>query len=263
MIRVLISGSGKMGRTILEGIAGEADMTVAGVVDKLATPGALPLPSGGTSPLFDDAARACDESRPDVVIDFTNAAWTPELTAAALSRGVRPVIGTTGLSQEYVDALAAECAERRIGGIIAANFALGAVLMMHMARIAAPFFESAEIIELHHAQKVDAPSGTSIATARGMIEARGGKPFARNEPDATPVEGTRSGSVDGVTIHSVRLPGFVAHQEVIFGSTGQTLTIRHDSNRESYLPGIIMATREVMRRDSLVIGLGALMGLEG
>jgi 4-hydroxy-tetrahydrodipicolinate reductase len=182
--------------------------------------------------------------------------------AAALPRGVRPVIGTTGLSQEYVDGLARECRERKVGGVIAANFSLGAVLMMHMARIAAKHFESAEIIELHHDQKVDAPSGTSIATARGMIEARGGKPFLRNTPDMTPIEGSRSGEIGGVTIHSVRLPGYVAHQEVIFGALGQTLTIRHDSNRESYIPGILLATREVMRRDELIVGLGTLMGLE-
>lgn len=263
MIRVLISGNGKMGRTILAAIDAEDDLAVVGVVDKLATPGTLALPSGSDTPLFADAATACDETHPDVVIDFTNAAWTPELTAAAVPRGVRPIIGTTGLAQSYIDALAAECAERKLGGIVASNFALGGVLMMHMARIAAPFFESAEIIELHHDQKVDAPSGTSIATARGMIEARDGRPFARNVPDAETVAGTRTGAVDGITIHSVRLPGFVAHQEVLFGSTGQTLTIRHDSNRDSYLPGIILATREVMRRDVLVIGLGALMGLEG
>ena len=121
------------------------------------------------------------------------------LVDAALDRGARLVIGTTGLSQEWIDDLARRCAEKKVGAVLAANFALGAVLMMHMAKIAAPFFESAEIIELHHDQKVDAPSGTSIATARGMLDARGGKPFARNEPDTTPVEGTRTGAVDGIT----------------------------------------------------------------
>jgi len=262
MIRVLVSGSGKMGRTIIEALSAESDIEVAGVVDKLARGSTLERTGGGPLPLFDNADKAFDATKPDVVVDFTNAAWTPVLTKAALPRGVRPVIGTTGLSQDYIDALANDCRERKVGGVIAANFALGAVLMMHMARIAANYFDSAEIIELHHDQKVDAPSGTSIATARGMIEARGGNPFTRNEPDATPVEGTRAGTVDGVTIHSVRLPGFVAHQEVIFGGPGETLTIRHDSNRESYMAGIILATREVMRRDELVVGLGKLMGLE-
>jgi 4-hydroxy-tetrahydrodipicolinate reductase len=263
MTRVLISGGGKMGRTIIDGLAGESDLTVVGVVDKFASAKELTTGAGASVPLYADAEAALEATKPDVVVDFTNAAWTPELMKAALPRGVRPVIGTTGLSQEYVASLAAECRERKIGGIVAANFAIGAVLMMHMARIAAKHFESAEIIELHHDQKVDSPSGTSIATARGMIEARGGRPFARNEPDMTPVPGTRAGAVDGVSIHSVRLPGLVAHQEVILGATGQTLTIRHDSNREAYIPGVLLAVREVVHRDELVVGLGALMGLEG
>ena len=261
MIRVLISGSGKMGRTIIDGLEGESDLAAVGVVDALASGSELRIGPNGGLPLFSDAAAAMDATKPDVVVDFTNAAWTPELTRAALPRGVRPVIGTTGLSQDYVDALARECGERKLGGIIAANFAIGAVLMMHFARIAAKHFESAEIIELHHPQKADAPSGTSIATARGMIEARAGEPFARNEPQATPVEGTRTGAIGGITIHSVRLPGLVAHQEVILGTTGQTLTIRHDSDRQAYVPGVKLAVREVMRREELVVGLGSLMGL--
>jgi 4-hydroxy-tetrahydrodipicolinate reductase len=261
-MRVLLSGSGKMGRTVIDGLAGEHDLEVVGSVDKLGTSKELVTGDGRALPLFTDAASAVGALKPDVVIDFTHAAWTPELMKAALPQGVRPVIGTTGLPQAYVDALAVECRERKLGGVIAANFAIGAVLMMHMARIAAKHFESAEIIELHHDQKVDAPSGTAIATARGMIEGRGGRPFGRNEPEATPVPGTRAGSVDGISIHSVRLPGLVAHQEVIFGATGQTLTIRHDSSRDAYVPGVLLAVREVMRRQELVIGLGALMGLD-
>jgi 4-hydroxy-tetrahydrodipicolinate reductase len=261
MIRVLVSGSGKMGRTIVDAVDREADLTPVGVLDALASPGAWPLPSGGEIPLLTDATAACAETRPDVVIDFTNAAYTPILTDAALRHGVRPVIGTSGLPQDYVEMLARQCAEQRLGAVIAANFAIGAVLMMHMARLAAPYFDSAEIIEMHHDQKVDAPSGTAIATASGMAEARG-KPFARNVPDATPIAGSREASSDGVTIHSVRLPGLVAHQEVLFGGLGQTLSIRHDTTgRESFMPGIVLAVREVMQRSELVIGLDRLIGL--
>lgn len=262
MIRVLVSGSGKMGRTIIDALDAEADLEPVGVVDGLAQPGEWRLPSGVVVPLLNDAAAACDQTKPDVVIDFTNAAWTPRLTAAALPRGVRPVIGTTGLPQSYVDGLACECRERRLGGLIAANFAIGAVLLMHMAKVAARFFDSAEIIELHHDQKVDAPSGTSIATAQKILEGRGGRPFARNEPDALTITGTRAGALDGVTIHSVRLPGLVAHQEVLFGGQGQTLSIRHDTTgRDCYMPGLVLASREVMQRQELVIGLDALVGL--
>lgn len=256
-----MSGAGKMGRTLLEAMAAEPDIDVVGAVDKMAHGDSLTLSSGRILPLYHDALPSIDASQPDVIVDFSNAAWTPAIADAALERKVRLIVGTTGLSQPWVDELATRCHDARLGAVLTANFALGAVLMMHMAKIAAPFFESAEIIELHHDQKVDAPSGTSIATARGMIEARGGRPFARNEPDTTPVEGTRKGSVDGITVHSVRLPGFVAHQEVIFGATGQTLTVRHDSNRESYIPGVLLAIREVMSREGLVVGLDKLIGL--
>lgn len=261
-IRVLVSGSGKMGRAIVDAVDADAAFAPVGVVDKLATATLLALPSGGTVPLIPDAAAAFDETKPDVVIDFTNAAWTPILADVALERGVRLVIGTTGLPQSFVEDLAKRCAARKLGGLIAANFTIGAVLMMHMAKIAARFFESAEIIELHHDQKADAPSGTSITTARGMIEGRGGRPFERNIPDAQTIEGTRAGAYDGITIHSVRLRGLFAHQEVLFGGPGETLSIRHDSmSREAYMPGILLAAREVMRRDHLVVGLDALMGV--
>ena len=261
-IRVLVSGAGKMGRVILEAIDADASVTPAGVVDALAEPTLISLPSGVVVRLMADAAAAFDEMKPDVAVDFTNAAWTPVLADLALDRGVRLVIGTTGLPQSFVDDLARRCAERKLGSLIAANFTIGAILMMHMAKLAARFFESAEIIELHHDAKVDAPSGTSISTARGMIEGRGGRAFARNTPDAQTIAGTRAGAYEGITIHSVRLRGLFAHQEVLFGSTGETLSIRHDSmSREAYIPGILLAVREVMQREQLVIGLDALMGI--
>ncbi len=261
-IRVLVSGGGKMGRAIVDALAADPSAEPVGVVDKLASAGTWALASGATIPLLTDPAEAFEATKPDVVIDFTNAAWTPVLAAAALEHGVRLVIGTSSLSDAYVSTLVAECRERKIGGVIAANFAIGGVLLMHMAAIASRFFDSAEIIELHHDQKVDAPSGTSIATAQAMLAGRDGRPFARNEPSTQTIAGSRAAVVDGVTIHSVRLPGLVAHQEVIFGGIGQTLTLRHDSNgRESFIPGILLATREVMRREEMVVGLDALVGL--
>jgi len=262
MIRVLVSGGGRMGRTIVDALAADAATQPVGVVDALASAATFPTATGDTLPVFTDAARACADTTPDVVIDFSNAKWTPVLTAAALEHNVRLVIGTTGLSDTYVAELARTCAERKIGGVLAANFALGAVLMMHMSKLAARFYESAEIIELHHDQKVDAPSGTSIATARGMLAARDGREFTRNTPDAQPIANARDATLGGITLHSVRLPGLVAHQQVMFGATGETLTIRHDSNgRESFMPGILLAVREVMRRDTLVVGLESLLGL--
>ena len=251
-----------MGRAILDAVSAADGMEPVGVLEKLAETESLILPSGIEVPMTADEDDAFDEGKPDVVIDFTNAAWTPIVAEAALRRGVRPVIGTSGLSPDFIASLAQRCSEARVGGVVAANFALGGVLMMHMARLAARWFDSAEIIELHHDQKVDAPSGTAVETARGMVEARG-RAFERNVPQQETIAHARAAEVGGVTLHSVRLPGLVAHQEVIFGGLGQTLTIRHDSTgRDSFMPGIVLAVREVMRREALVVGLGPLLGLE-
>jgi 4-hydroxy-tetrahydrodipicolinate reductase len=146
--------------------------------------------------------------------------------------------------------------------VVAANFALGAVLMTHLAKIAARFFDHAEIIEMHHEGKVDSPSGTAISTARRMAEGREA-PFQALPPQRETIEGARGGKADGVPIHSVRLPGLIAHQAVIFGGTGETLTIRHDSSsREAFMPGVVLAVREVMERQEVVFGLERLAGLE-
>jgi 4-hydroxy-tetrahydrodipicolinate reductase len=209
-----------------------------------------------------DPAALLEETKPDVVIDFTNADWTPLVADAALERRVRLVIGTTGLSEDWLVGLEQRCRERGVGAVVAANFAIGAVLMIHFAKVAARFFDAAEIIELHHDRKVDAPSGTALTTAREMLAGREGRPFGRNEPEKEPLPGTRSAAQHGITIHSVRLPGLVAHQEVLFGGLGQTLSIRHDTTgRDSFMPGVLLAVREVMQRRELVRGLDALVGL--
>jgi 4-hydroxy-tetrahydrodipicolinate reductase len=264
-IRVVVSGSGRMGAEVLAAVTGAPDMTPVGVIEKFAQGERIALPDGaGDLPLSAGAAELLDETKPDVIIDFTNADWTPIVADAALERGVRLVIGTTSLSEEWLGGLEQRCRERGVGAVVAANFAIGAVLMMHFAKVAAPFFDAAEIIELHHDQKVDAPSGTALTTAREMLAGRDGRPFGRNEPEKEPLPGARSAARDGVTIHSVRLPGLVAHQEVIFGGLGQTLSIRHDTTgRDSFMPGVLLAAREVMQRRELVRGLDALVGLTG
>ena len=262
-IRIVVSGTGNMGREVLAAVTREADLEPVGVLEKFSSDEEISLPDGSSSvPLSADIPSLLDRARPDVIIDFTNAEWTPHVTRAALDRSVRLVIGTTGLPDRWLDELEAGCRERGVGAVVAANFAIGAVLMIHLAKVAGRFFDAAEIIELHHDRKVDAPSGTALTTARGILAARG-KPFERNVPEKETLAGTRAGEVDGITIHSVRLPGLVAHQEVIFGGQGQTLTIRHDTTgRESFIPGVLLATREVMRRSELVRGLEALVGLD-
>ena len=261
-IKVLVSGSGSMGREVLAAACREDDLEPVAVVDLLATGDTIDLPDGsGAIPLGTDLAAALAEGRPDVIVDFTNADWAPTLIDVSLKAGVRLVIGTSGLPDILVEELGARCAKQKTGAVLASNFALGAVLMQHMAKTAARFYDNAEIIEQHHDRKVDAPSGTSIATAKLMSEARG-KPFVRPEPEKLNAPGTRGGEIDGVTIHSTRLPGLVAHQQVIFGSPGETLEIRHNSiDRVSFMPGVVLAIRRVMELDHLVIGLDQLIGL--
>ncbi len=251
-----------MGREVLGAVAREPGLEAVGVLEKFSSEDTIALPEGGSVPLSADIPALLDGTKPDVIIDFTNAAWTPLVADAALERGVRLVIGTTGLPESWLEELAARCRERGVGAVVAANFAIGAVLMIHMAKVAARFFDAAEIIELHHDRKVDAPSGTALTTAREMLAARG-KPFDRNEPEKETLADTRAAHVDGVTVHSVRLPGLVAHQEVVFGGLGQTLSIRHDTTgRDSFIPGVLLATREVVGRKELVRGLASLVGLE-
>lgn len=261
-IRVVVSGTGKMGREILAAVCGDADLEPVGVLEKFSAEEYVSLPDGsGLVHLDKDPQALFARARPDVVIDFTNAEWTPHVVKAALENGIRLVIGTTGLSEDLLSDLERACKEKGLGAVAASNFAIGAVLMMHLAKVAARHLEHAEIIELHHNQKADAPSGTAIATAQGMLASRG-RPFIEASTQKETLSGTRGGSLGGIAIHSVRLPGLVAHQEVIFGGTGQTLTIRHDSTgRDSFMPGVLLATKEVMNRSELVRGLDKLIGL--
>lgn len=255
-LRVVVSGSGKMGRQVAAAVAAAPGMSVVAYVDGLAGEGEV-----DGLPLFADPARCFAATPADVAIDFTNAAWTPLLAPAALEQGVRLVVGTSGLPDEFLQTLAEQAAARKIGAVVASNFAIGAVLMMHFARQAARFFDNAEVIELHHDQKVDAPSGTAKTTAELMRAARK-EPFLYPPTEKETLPGARGAELGGIAIHSVRLPGLVAHQEVIFGGLGQTLTIRHDSTgRESFMPGVLAATRAVMQLDHLVVGLDELFGL--
>ena len=255
-LRTVVSGTGKMGRQVASALAADPGFTPVAYLDALQKEPAL-----DGLPVFNNAARCLEETKPDLVIDFTNADWTPPLAEEALARGVRLVIGTTGHSAVFLEKLASECTARAVGAVVASNFALSAVLMMEFARQAARYFDNVEVIELHHDQKVDAPSGTARTTAEMMLESRG-RPFVHPETEKFTVEGARGGELGGIAIHSIRLPGLVAHQEVIFGSLGQTLTLRQDSTgRESYMPGVLLAGRRVMELDHLVVGLDKLLDL--
>ena len=190
-----------------------------------------------------------------MVIDFTIPTARLENFKKIIETGARPVIGTTGYTEEEIEELSKLCREKRLGAIIAPNFALGAVLLMKFAAEAAKYLAHAEIIELHHDKKEDYPSGTAIKTAQLMRRER--EKFNQEVKDrVVNLEGARGAEVGGLRIHSVRLPGLVAHQEVVFGALGQTLTIRHDSiSRESFMPGVLMAVKKVVQTDELIYGL--------
>ncbi len=243
MIRVGVNGSrGRMGREVVKAVAACDDLQLVSETD-----------------LGDDLEGAIARGQAEVVVDFTVPDVVAQAARTVLEAGARPVIGTTGLTPEDIDELASLARERGLGGIIAPNFALGAVLTMHYAAHAARFLPNVEIIELHHEKKLDTPSGTARLTAEKIAA-------SRREPATTtagkPGAPFRGGVVADVPIHSVRLPGLVAHQEVVFGAPGQTLTIRHDSlSRESFMPGVIMAVRAAPRLNELVVGLDSILGL--
>ena len=262
MIRVVVSGSGNMGAQVLATLEAADDLEPVGVIEPLASGvGEHTAASGAVYPLEADPAALLAKLSPDAVVDFTNAAFTPALAEACLAHGVRPVIGTSGQPDDFVAKLREQLAERSLGGVIAPNFALGAVVLMQLAKVAAPHFDAVEVIELHHDGKVDSPSGTAVATAQLLREARG-RDFSHRTSELEALPGARGAELGGVALHSVRLPGLVAHQEVIFGGAGQTLTLRHDSTgRDSFMPGVLLAVREVMQREGLVYGLDALIGL--
>ena len=262
-IKVIVTGaSGKMSREVLAMLCDSQDLEPVGAVSRRAAEDYLSLPDGsGLIPLSTGLEAIIQRCRPDVMVDFTNAEYTLPSARVAIKNGVRPVIGTSGLAAAQVDELKRLCRERDLGCVVAPNFALGAVVMIKLAKLDAPFFDHVEIIEMHHDQKADAPSGTAIATARDMAAARG-KPFTAVPTLKENVPGPRASQVEGVVLHSLRLPGLMAHQEVVFGGQGQTLRIRHDTlGRECYMPGVAIAIKEVMKLSELVYGLDTLLGL--
>ena len=251
MIKVAVSGCfGRMGSAVIDAVNAADDMEVACGID--------PFPKeGATFTVYSSMEEAVAAGEFDVVVDFTQPSVIEGNLRCALPAGIDCVVGTTGLSDEKLNELAA-LAPSGTCLFYAPNFTTGAVLMMEFAKAAAPYFPEAEVIEMHHCNKKDAPSGTAMRTAQIISDARGGRaseaPGAETElPGA---EGARGALVSGVPVHSVRSMGFVASQEVIFGSMGQTLTIRHDSwDRASYMPGVLLGIRSVGAREGLIVGL--------
>ena len=261
-VRVVVNGAlGRMGQEVISALCHEPETQPVGAVELEASPDYLELPDGsGTIPLSSDLEYILHLAKPEVIVDFTTARATMPAVRIATKHGVNLVIGTTGLTADETAEIDRLVTAHKVGAVVAPNFALGAVLMMHLARIAAKYLDCAEIIELHHPQKIDAPSGTALSTARAMLAAKG-KPFTQAPlGEASPSRGQQ---FEGIAIHSVRLPGLLAHQEVLLGGPGQTLSIRHDTiSRQCYMPGVMLAIKEVVKHQGLIYGLDTLLGLQ-
>lgn len=257
-IRVAVAGAaGRMGKEVIkmvledEGLRLVAAINLTHVGDDAGT--LVGMPACGVA-ITDDMELALIESKPQVIVDFTTPQSAYANTVLAIKHGVAPVVGTTGFTPEQIEDLDKQCQEKGMGGLIAPNFSIGAILMMQFAAQAAKYFPHLEIIEYHGDQKLDAPSGTAIKTAeliaQNREEIRQGNP---NEEET--IEGSRGGYYNGFRIHSVRLPGVFAQQEVILGGFGQTLKIRHDSyERAAYMPGVNLAIKKVLECKGMVYG---------
>jgi 4-hydroxy-tetrahydrodipicolinate reductase len=258
-MRIGVFGAGgRMGAEVCRAVTADADLELVAAIDP-GCPGRESIPGGVT---IEPTADALEEARAEVAVDFTEVSAARENLARCARLGVHAVVGTTGFGDNDLAELRRLFPpEAGIGCFVAPNFAIGAVLMMRFAELAAPWFDSAEIIELHHDAKVDAPSGTAVATAAKMAAASD-----RWSADPTRTEtlpGPRGAlGPAGIRVHSVRLRGLVAHQEVLLGTTGQSLTIRHDSyDRSSFMPGVVLAVKAVARYPGVTVGLERLLGL--
>jgi len=237
-INIIVNGaSGRMGQTTAATIEQEAGFNLVAALDHT-----------------DDLKTTIENTQADVVIDFTTAAAVYNNAQTIIRANVRPVIGTSGLLPEQISALQQQCQKQQLGGIIVPNFSIGAVLMMQYAENAAKYLPNVEIIELHHDGKADSPSGTALKTADMIAAKRRENPPIKQNRETIP--GARGATHHNIPIHAIRLPGLVAHQEVIFGGVGETLKIRHDSiHRECFMPGVVLACKKVMELKELVYGL--------
>lgn len=239
----VLGAAGRMGATVCDAVEADAELELVARVD------------------LDDSLDALVEARAEVVVDFTAPDAVKDNVKFCLDGGIHVVVGTTGMKDADLKEVDGWATAGTANAFIAPNFAIGAVLMMRFAAEAAPYFGNAEIVERHHENKLDAPSGTALRTAALMNEARA-KPWADLAPGSESLSGSRGDDADGIHIHSVRVPGSVAHQEVILGTTGETLTIRHDSlDRWSFMPGVLLAVKKVGSLDGLVVGLEKLLDL--
>lgn len=251
----VLGAAGRMGDEVCRAVEADPTLRLTARIDRAGTVG----PDGARPDTIDALSNV------DVAVDFTHPDAVMDNLHEAVGRGVSVVVGTTGFTPERLRQVEEWLQDApHVGVLVAPNFALGAVLTQHFATTAARFYDAAEVIELHHERKVDAPSGTATRTAQLIADAR--RAAGRTpppEPTTHGLEGARGADVDGVRVHAVRLPGLVAHEEVLFGSAGELLTIRHDSlDRSSFMPGVLLAVKAVRGRPGLTVGLEGLLGLQ-
>ena len=261
VIRVAVHGAaGRVGREVLRVVAAAPDMTLTAAIDRVPQDELPALPT--SVPYYVEPLHGLTHASVDVVVDFTNAAASIAMAPRALAAGARLVIGSTGFTEDQLAYLDGLCLEHGLSAIVAPNFTIGAVLLTKLAAMAAPYFDYVDLIEEHHEAKIDAPSGTALAIAKAISDARP-EGFQRNVPEREPLEGTRGGDYESIMVHSSRMPGRMAHHQVTFGGQGQTLTLRHDTiNRECYMPGVLMAVRRVGELEKgLTVGLDRLLDI--
>ena len=251
-----------MGATVLNAVDSEPGLTPVGGADALAgDETTVSTASGVEVPLATDLDALFGTIVPDVVVDFTNAEGGSAAMRACIAHGVCCVSGSTGIASAELDAIGQAADAAGVGVISASNFALGCVVLIHLARIASSYFDYADVIESHHEMKIDAPSGTALSIVGAMLEGKGGD-FDQNLVEKELLSGSRGGSSGGINVHSARMPGRVARHEVVFGAEGQTLTLLHDSiSRDSFMPGVMIAVRRVMNETSMIVGLDKVLGL--
>jgi 4-hydroxy-tetrahydrodipicolinate reductase len=268
MLRVGVVGAGgRMGREICRAVTAADDLELVAAVDPALAGGNLADADAALPPIAAaDGVEDLDGTGVEVVVDFTSAEVARRTMAWCAQHGVHAVVGTTGLDRHDLDEAARRFASSAANAVVAANFAVGAVLLVRLCELAAPYMDSVEVIELHHDRKRDAPSGTAMHTAEAIDRARRAAGAGPLPPDPTTemvLAGARGGEgPGGIRVHSVRLPGLVAHEEVVFGAVGQSLTLRHDAyDRSSFMPGVLMAVRQVPSRPGLTEGLESLLGV--
>jgi 4-hydroxy-tetrahydrodipicolinate reductase len=248
-----------MGMETVAAICREDGLALVGATCRQERGATLPLPTGGEVPLSTNLEDILSQTHPAVLVDFTNATACMEAAPIACACSTNLVLGSSGLNDDHLKQLDALANDKGIGIIVAPNFALGAVVLKKLVEQAAPYFEYVDIIESHHEAKIDSPSGFSLALAKSIGDQ---KQFTRNQPEKENLADTRGGEYNGVSIHSIRMPGRSAHHEVILGAPGQTVALRHDTlGRDCYMPGVLRCIREVVERPGLVVGLENILGL--